>query len=124
MVYDVESGPGCEAVMVDPADATRRKAFGAEHSCEELLVDVFAAGGLVYDVPSIEESRARAISGVDELDPTIKRFLNPHVYPVGLERGLNDLRTALVLEARGITVEEALPRPEAIARARGAEPKD
>lgn len=122
MVYDVESGPGCQAVMVDPADPTRRKAFGAEHTCEELLVDVFASGELVYDVPSIAESRERAIRGVDELDPTIRRFLNPHIYPVGLERGLNDLRTALVLEARGIAVEEAVPGPEAIARARGVDP--
>ena len=30
----------------------------------------------------------------------VKRFVNPHQFPVGLERHLHDLRTQLVLEAR------------------------
>jgi nicotinate phosphoribosyltransferase len=31
----------------------------------------------------------------------IKRFINPHQYPVGLEEGLHELKTDLVLKARG-----------------------
>jgi nicotinate phosphoribosyltransferase len=31
----------------------------------------------------------------------VKRFVNPHQFPVGLERRLYDLRTQLVLDARG-----------------------
>jgi len=30
----------------------------------------------------------------------VKRFVNPHQYPVGLEKGLHDLKTRLVLAAR------------------------
>ncbi len=30
----------------------------------------------------------------------VKRFVNPHRYPVGLERGLQDLKLRLILEAR------------------------
>ncbi len=102
MVYDVHTVLGPEATMVDPADSTRRKTFSADQTYEELLVPVFEQGRRVYEVPSLSDSRDRAMKAVDELDSTTKRFLNPHVYPVGLERGLNDLRTSLVLKARGI----------------------
>ena len=36
------------------------------------------------------------------LHPGIKRFVNPHLYPVGLERRLHERKTELVLEARGL----------------------
>ena len=37
--------------------------------------------------------------------PGVKRFVNPHQYPVGLEKTLFDLRTRLILEARGLPLE-------------------
>ena len=105
MVYDVHAAPGHDATMVDPADVTRRKSFTPDQHHEELLVPVFEGGERVCECPPLSESREAALRGVAELDPTVKRFLNPHVYPVGLERSLYDLRTALVLEARGIATE-------------------
>ncbi|MDZ4170171.1 MAG: nicotinate phosphoribosyltransferase [Coriobacteriia bacterium] len=120
MVYDIHHEPEGDAVMVDPSDATRRKSFSEALSCEDLLVPVFEGGRLVYDKPPLADVRQRAIDAVEELDPTIKRFLNPHAYPVGLERGLHDLRTALVLKARGIGVEESVPSPAALAEAEAA----
>lgn len=120
MVYDVTSPPAGDATMVDPADPTRRKTFTPEQTYAELLVPVFEAGVCVADKTPIERIRERAIAGVDELDPTIRRFVNPHGYPVGLERGVFDLRTALVMRSRGIAPEEAGPSAEAIARADAA----
>ena len=102
MVYDVMRPPAGEATMIDPADSTRRKAFGAGTSCEELLVPVFRAGRLVYDRPPIAAVRDRATASLADLDPSITRFLNPHTYPVGLEKSVNDIRTELVLKARGL----------------------
>ena len=105
MVYDESAAPGAAPVMVDPADATRRKSFSDERirstSC---LVPVFRGGERLRSVrrAGIEAARARALSSVGELDPSITRFLNPHTYPVGLEQQLNDVRTALVLAARGL----------------------
>lgn len=117
MVYDVHQPPSGQPTMVDPTDSTRRKTFSDDQTHEDLLVPVYRAGRLVYDAPSLEESRAAALRGVDELDPTVRRFLNPHGYPVGLERGLHDLRRALVLKARGIAPDEVAPSPEAVAEA-------
>jgi nicotinate phosphoribosyltransferase len=34
----------------------------------------------------------------------VKRFMNPHQFPVGLERGLHEMRARLVLEARGAPI--------------------
>jgi nicotinate phosphoribosyltransferase len=120
MIYDIGQPPPDLPTMVDPADPTRRKTFGEDFDFEELLMPVFAGGKRVYEPREIAESRARALKGIARLDPSITRFLNPHSYPVGLERGLNDLRTALVLTARGVSADEAVPSAEAIAHADAA----
>ena len=88
--------------MIDPADSTRRKTFAVGQAYEELLVPVFRDGTPVYDPPPVAKVRERALASVAELDPSITRFLNPHTYPVGLEKSVNDVRTALVLAARGL----------------------
>jgi nicotinate phosphoribosyltransferase len=103
MVYDVTRPPLGEALMIDPADSTRRKCFAPDAAAEELLVPVFRDGARVYDSPPIAAVRERALESLRVLDPSITRFLNPHTYPVGLEKSVNDLRTELVLKARGLT---------------------
>lgn len=117
MIYDVDHPPGEAPVMVDPADPTRRKAFAAGQDYEELLVPVMRKGRRVWEPPPLDSVRARTLEGLSGLDPSLTRFLNPHVHPVGLERGLNDLRTALVLAAKGIPPEEASLSRQAIAKA-------
>ena len=47
-------------------------------------------------------ARVRACVGLETLDETQLRMLNPHTYPVGLELGLNERRRALVAELRHI----------------------
>jgi len=106
MVYDTRCAPAGDAVMVDPADPTRRKSFPADEPYEELLQPVFRAGRLVADLPPIDAIRERALAQVASLDPSVTRFLNPHTYPVGLERSVADDRLRLVLAARGITEPE------------------
>jgi nicotinate phosphoribosyltransferase len=101
MVYDVLRPPvSAEPTMISPTDVTKRKRFGAGQLCEELLVPVFRGGERVYDAPELAEVRERAVGQVEALDPPRKRFLNPHTYPVGLEAGLHELRTRLILAAR------------------------
>jgi nicotinate phosphoribosyltransferase len=102
MIYDEHSILGDTATMVDPTDATRRKTFSADDPFSELLVPVMRHGERVYANPSLEEVRSLARRSVGELDPSLTRFLNPHTYPVGLEIGLNDARTDLVRNARGL----------------------
>ncbi|RZJ86031.1 MAG: hypothetical protein EOO60_13980 [Hymenobacter sp.] len=53
-------------------------------------------------LPTLEESRELARQEVNSLDASIRRFLNPHVYPVGLEQGLHEFRTQLMLAKRPV----------------------
>jgi len=102
-IYDVNRPLPKRFTIVDPADPIRRKHFPAKATSEDLLVPVFRGGRLVYRPPALADVRARVQKQLASLHPGIKRTINPHQYPAGLELGLHDLRTQLVLEARGET---------------------
>jgi nicotinate phosphoribosyltransferase len=102
VVFD-QSGPvPGRFVAVDPLDPTRRKILPSEALFRDLLVPVFRKGVRVYEPPSLSDSQARSKQELAGFHPGIKRFLNPHQYPVGLEQSLHELRTKLILESRGI----------------------
>ncbi len=86
--------------IVDPGDPTRRKHLAGTES-EDLLVPVFRGGELVYELPALSMIRERARQQLGMLHPGIKRFENPHQYPAGLELSLHDLKTKLILQAKG-----------------------
>jgi nicotinate phosphoribosyltransferase len=100
MIFDEELGAPAAPTIVDPADLTRRKEIPTETPWEDLLVPVFRGGKKVFDPPPLGEVRRRGIEQLGRLHAGIKRFVNPHQYPVGLELGLFDLKTRLILEAR------------------------
>lgn len=100
-IFDLELGAPTAFTIVDPLDPTRRKHFAPDTPYEDLLVPIFRAGKLVYQVPSLMEARERAQAQLGRFHPGIKRLVNPHAYPVGLESGLNELKKKLILKARG-----------------------
>ena len=100
-IYDVERGAPADFIIVDPLDSTRRKHIQRETAAEDLLVPIFNGGKQVYQSPPLAEIRRRTQSQLAMFHPGVKRFINPHQYPVGLELGLHDLKTELVLRARG-----------------------
>ena len=53
------------------------------------------------DSSSLDAIRRRAQEQLALFHPGVKRLLNPHQYPVGLELGLHELKTQLILQARG-----------------------
>jgi len=86
--------------MVDPADPTRRRVMPEDVQTEDLLVPVLRHGGLVYARPPLTDIRARTQAQLQLFHPGIRRLDNPHQYPVGLEAGLHERKTALILAAR------------------------
>ena len=100
-IFDIEQGAPSGFAIVDPLDATRRKHVKPDTLFEDLLVPIFRAGKLAYSLPSLEQIRQRAQAQLAMFHPGIKRLLNPHQYPVGLEAGLHDLKLELILRARG-----------------------
>ena len=102
MVFDVNEPINGEGVIVDPADILRQKRLGGLE-CTTLLAPL-ARGGV--SVLSAEErsataARSRTAAGLEQLDESQKRLLNPHSYPVGLEEGLWHRRARMASDLRG-----------------------
>jgi nicotinate phosphoribosyltransferase len=87
--------------IVDALDMTRRKTVPDGSAAEDLLVPVFRGGRRVYDPPELLSIRCRAAEQLAAFPGGIKRFVNPHEYFVGLERGLHERKTRLILQERG-----------------------
>ncbi len=96
MVYNEIGGIKTPQTIVNPADITMRKKIPANTKHRDLLVPVFSEGKLVYRQPSIHEIRTSTQAELKRFYPGIKRLLNPHIYPVGLELGLHELKTHLM----------------------------
>jgi nicotinate phosphoribosyltransferase len=103
MIYDEDLPEPPEGdVIVDPADALHMRAIEPAWRPEELVLPALRQGTRVSPSPALEDVRARAQAQIAGLHPAIRRLLNPHTYPVGLEMGLHERRRALVLERRRI----------------------
>jgi nicotinate phosphoribosyltransferase len=100
-IFDEETGAAEPFTIVDPQDATRRKHLAPGTSFEDLLVPIFRSGQLVYQSPALSDIRQRAQTQIGMFHAGIKRFANPHAYPVGLEQGLHELKMKLILQLRG-----------------------
>jgi len=100
MIYDLELGLN-RSTIVDPNDPMRRKNMPAGTLFEDMLVPIFRAGRQVYELPPLNEIRAYSARQLAGFHAGIKRFVNPHQYPVGLEETLWELKSDLVLRARG-----------------------
>lgn len=99
-VYDEWSVPQKDWVIVDPVDFTRRKAIPASSKSTDMLAPVFKKGERVYPGVSTAKIKEYSKDQLQHFHHSIKRLLNPHQYPVGLERSLHDLKTDLILHLR------------------------
>ncbi len=86
--------------LFDPDATWKRKEF-TDIFAVELLVPIFKDGELVYDVPTIQASRAYCQRQVDSLWDEVKRFENPHNYYVDLSQKLWDIKQNL-LNSHGV----------------------
>ncbi len=102
MIYDELDGEPKERTIVDIADVriTRRIPNSAQH--HDLLVPIFRHGERVYQRPSIDQIRTLTQRELARFYAGVKRLLNPHIYPVGLETTLNSNKSRLIHEARNV----------------------
>src|SRR3989338_1610022 len=100
VIYDegTDLSKGC--TIVDQTDMTRQKIIEASTSFSDLLVPVFRSGKCVYEMPSIRDIRIKVHDELERFHSGIKRFVNPHRYPAGIEKSLFDLKTNLVLKTK------------------------
>lgn len=97
-LYDIHTdlSSGCE--ILDPHDPIRRRKIMANTSYRDLLVPIFREGKCVYKKPALEEIRSYGQQELAKFDTSIKRFYNPHTYPVGMEKSHYYLKLALIEE--------------------------
>lgn len=100
-IYDVEDPIDDPFVIVDPLDMTRRKKLTQDVVHQDLLQPVFRKGTLVYNSPEPADIKAHVEAQLAKFHPGIRRLLNPHEYPVGLESTLHQRKTDLIMKARG-----------------------
>ncbi|GEO06866.1 nicotinate phosphoribosyltransferase [Adhaeribacter aerolatus] len=100
MIYSEEQPVPTDATIIDPADVTRRRTLSADEDFENLLVPVFRNGKVVYQEPDLKTIQARTRQQISQLHESIRRFLNPHLYPVGLEEQLFKEKMEIILGIR------------------------
>ncbi len=83
--------------LFDPEATWKRKTV-SDFTARPLLVPIFQGGKLVYQIPTIQQSRDYCQREVDSLWDEVKRFEYPHNYYVDLSQKLWDVRSALLAE--------------------------
>ncbi|HRE88601.1 MAG TPA: nicotinate phosphoribosyltransferase [Myxococcota bacterium] len=98
VIYDEALGCPDHPTLIDPMDPTFRRSY-ADLPGEDLLVPVMRQGVRVHPEVPLETSRALATREREKLPLNMRRFLNPHRYPVGLEAALWRRRNDHILAA-------------------------
>ena len=99
-IYDERLGISNAPVIVDNKDYTRHKTVSKNAKFEDLLKPIFRDGKCLYSPLPADQARERCISQLESLHAGIKRFVNPHEYPAGLEQQLHSLKSDLIQNAR------------------------
>lgn len=96
-ILEEGADPSGECVIVDTTDVTHKETIPADARHEDLLVPVMRGGKAAYQTPPLAEIRRFAAENLSRFPPGIKRFIYPHLYPVGLELGLYRKKITLAL---------------------------
>ena len=97
MIYDVNEGISSRTTMQDVLDNLVSYDL-SQSTGKEMLEHIVRDGHCIKAPDSLEVCRTRAKDALAKLDPAITRFLNPELYPVGLELRLSELRSRLTTQ--------------------------
>jgi nicotinate phosphoribosyltransferase len=100
VIYDVNMPWEGDCSSVDPLDPTHVRVIKKGVLSKDLLKPIFRQGECVYQRPSLQEIRQNTQQELNGFPIGIKRFLNPHVYAVGMEKKLYDLKIDLIKQIR------------------------
>ncbi|MFC4769346.1 nicotinate phosphoribosyltransferase [Effusibacillus consociatus] len=100
MLAEEQLDPSRPLTLFHPIHTYKRKTI-RNFTVEELLVPILVNGEIVYQLPHVEQIRARAAEQLEAMPREIKRPINPHGYHVDLSEELWGLKQKLLKEARG-----------------------
>ncbi|MFA5543868.1 MAG: nicotinate phosphoribosyltransferase [Bacilli bacterium] len=90
-IYDEVIDEDKPLEIFDPLATWKRKILTNFYT-RDLLEPIFKDGKLVYDIPTVEESRSYCLDQVNSLWDEVKRFESPHKYYVDLSQKLWDIK--------------------------------
>ncbi|MDQ3754103.1 MAG: nicotinate phosphoribosyltransferase [Acidobacteriota bacterium] len=102
-IYDERTALAEGGTMINLLDQTKQMSLPQDAPSHDLLVPVMRQGELVYELPTLEEIRHHRMVELNFVADAAKRFDNPDVYRVGLEKSLYLQREYLIIERRGTT---------------------
>jgi nicotinate phosphoribosyltransferase len=100
VIYDAPVPPASRTRIVDPVVPTRQQVIGDATEHEDLLVSVMRSGQSVYDLPTLDDIRARMGRQLAGFSREVVGLTPTQSYPVGLEPSLAELKSHLIREAR------------------------
>jgi nicotinate phosphoribosyltransferase len=100
MIYDESTGFDPGDTIVDVKDPTRQKPMPSDAVGRDLLESMMRDGRIADKPEELVVSRQRTEDQLSKLHAGIRRFLNPHEYPVGIDLRLHELRDQMIRDAR------------------------
>ena len=85
--------------LFDPIHTWKRKTLN-DYTAEELLKPIFKNGKQVYELPTVEQIKARCKAELEGMWDEVLRFENPHNYYVDLSQKLWDLKDEMIKSKR------------------------
>ncbi len=101
MIYNEDAGEPGSMTVVDPLDPEHRKDVSTNMAHSDLLMPVLRKGKFVGPDESLTQIRNRAEEQLAKLHKGVKRFVNPHAYPCGLDDELYRLKSEMIHSLRG-----------------------
>ncbi len=105
MIYDQNTGVPEECIIIDPVDPTRRCPIPKGTPYQELMQPIFKKGQFIYKRPTLQEARKKTHQHLQHFHESIRRLLNPHLYPVGLVEELYHHKLKIILKEKGLLKE-------------------
>ena len=98
-VYDETIDDTHPIELFDPQHTWKRKTL-ENFTAENMQVQVYESGKLIYKLPTIEEIRQHCCDEIEGMWDEVRRFTNPHNYYVDLSQKLWDIKHAMISEHR------------------------
>jgi nicotinate phosphoribosyltransferase len=86
--------------MVNHTNPLQQKEFSTKQPYKLQLKLVMRQGEICHSLPNIHQARRQVILQLQNLDSSIKRLVNPHAYPTGLEVSLFETMQKLILQKK------------------------
>jgi nicotinate phosphoribosyltransferase len=106
VIYDIYTPWKGDCQIVDPLDPIHVRKIKKEIPSKDLLEPIFRQGKCIYQQPSLQDIRQHTQQELKNFNVGIKRFLNPHLYVVGMEKKINDLKITLIKQNRQLSSNE------------------